>query len=265
MVNKEMKKTTRYRIQFPQGGSQELGQDEVYFYLIDENNKRKKIRFHDYDEIYKIPGLYEQIFYDRLKCNSPTKVTEILKSAVDQSNEFFTELRVLDFGAGNGLMGEALNKYGVSRLVGVDIIPEAQKAAERDRVHLYDAYYVSDFCALTDAQKEEFAGWSLNCLTTVAALGFGDIPPKAFMEAFNIIDPTGWIAFNIKETFLDQSDDSGFSMMIRDLIFSNYLHLYHLDRYRHRLSVEGVPLYYFAIAGKKNADIPAEFINRYLD
>lgn len=254
----------RHRIQFPQIEGHNLAQDQVYFYVVDADGEKIKIRFHDYDAIYKIPGLYEQVFYDRLKCTSPVKVTEILKSAIDQSHENFTELRVLDLGAGNGLMGEALKKYGVSRLVGVDIIPEARMATERDRPHLYDAYYVTDFCQLTPDDKEEFQSWSLNCLTTVAALGFGDIPPKAFMQAFNIIQSQGWIGFNIKETFLDESDKSGFSRMIRELIFSKYLDIYHLERYRHRLSMEGEPLYYFAIAGRKNADIPPVFANKFI-
>ena len=45
-------------------------------------SKKRKIKFHDYDEIYQVPGLYEQIFYDRLKCTSPNKVTSILESAI---------------------------------------------------------------------------------------------------------------------------------------------------------------------------------------
>ena len=255
----------RHRIQFPKMGAHDLAQDEVYFYVVDPDGMKTKLRFHDYSRIYEIPGLYEQVFYDRLKCTSPVKVTEILKSAIDQSFENFTELRVLDLGAGNGLMAEALKKYGVSRMVGVDIIPEAKMASERDRPHLYDSYYIVDFCNLTEEEKDEFKSWSLNCLTTVAALGFGDIPPKAFMEAFNVIQPKGWVAFNIKETFLNDSDESGFSRMIRELIFSKYLDIYHLERYRHRLSIEGEPLYYYAIAAKKNADIPAEYFNRYVN
>jgi len=243
--------------------AQELGQDEVFFYVLDENGEKRKMRFHDYDKIYEVPGLYEQIFYDRLKCISPVKVAAILKSAIDQSNEYFTELRVLDLGAGNGLMAEALKKYGVARMVGVDIIAQAQMATQRDRPDLYDAYYVSDFCALSENEIEEFKSWSLNCLTTVAALGFGDIPPRAFVEAFNIIQSEGWIGFNIKETFLNESDESGFSKMVRELIFSKYLDIYHLERYRHRLSIEGEPLYYYAIAAKKTADIPKPLVDRY--
>ncbi len=249
----------RHRMQFPRISARNLEQDESFFYLV-ESGKKRRIRFHDYDEIYKIPGLYEQLFYERLKCQSPDKVAEILKSAVSQSEDNFTELRVLDLGAGNGMMGELLKKHGVSRLVGVDIIPEARDATERDRPGLYDAYYVEDFCALDDEQQEEIASWSFDCMTSVAALGFGDIPTKAFVEGFNIIKSQGWVAFNIKETFLDSSDTSGFSKTIRELIFSEYLDLYHLVRYRHRLSIEGAPLFYFAIAGRKNGDLTEEFL-----
>ena len=51
-----------------------------------------------------------------------------------------TELCVLGLGVGNGMMGESLCKYGVSRLIGADIIEEAKVAAERDRIGLYDDY-----------------------------------------------------------------------------------------------------------------------------
>ncbi len=251
----------RHKIQFPPLGDH-VDQDEAYFFLF-ENDQKRKMRFHDYDEIYKVPGLYEQLFYDRLKCQSPGKVAEILKTSVAQTNENFTELRVLDFGAGNGMMGEAMKKWGISRLVGADIIPEARMATERDRPGLYDAYYVEDFCQLTGAEREELSSWSFDCLTTVAALGFGDIPPLAFLEAFNAIQPQGWVAFNIKESFFSHDDTSGFSKMIRELIFSKYLDLYHLERYRHRLSIQGEPLYYFAIAARKKADIPADFLRKF--
>ena len=157
-------------------------------------------------------------------------------------------------------MGEALKKHGVSRLIGVDIIPEAYEATVRDRPGLYDEYYVEDFTQLSELKKEDIASWQCDCMVTVAALGFGDIPTKAFIEAFNIIKAKGWIAFNIKETFFDASDESGFSKLIRELIYSKYLDVYHIERYRHRLSIEGEPLYYFAIAGRKNADVPFRFL-----
>ena len=249
----------RHRIQFPKAESSHLNQDETYFYL-QESSRQRKIRFHDYDEIYQMPGLYEQIFYDRLKCTSPTKVAAILDASVKQSEDHLSELRILDLGAGNGMMGEELKEYGVSRLIGVDIIPEAYDATIRDRPGLYDAYYVEDFTELTPEKRQEIQSWQCDCMVTVAALGFGDIPTKAFIEALNIIKSEGWVAFNIKETFFDTSDASGFSKMIRELIFSKYLDVYCIERYRHRLSIEGEPLYYFAIVARKKFDVPEEFL-----
>jgi len=250
----------RHRIQFPKAELTSSDQDEVYFYLQGSGGNRK-IRFHDYDEIYQIEGLYEQIFYDRLKCVSPSKVASLLESAVKQYQDNFSELRILDLGAGNGMMGEELKKQGVSRLVGVDIIPEAYDATIRDRPGVYDAYYVQDFTTLDDDKREEISSWQCDCLVTVAALGFGDIPAKAFLEAFNIVKSKAWVAFNIKDTFFDASDDSGFSKLIRELIFSKHLEIYCIERYKHRLSIEGEPLYYFAITGWKTSDVPNEFLD----
>lgn len=245
----------RNRVQFPSTGTERLDQDEVFFYL-DEGDESRKIRFHDYDEIYRRPGLYEQIFYDRLKCQSPAKVASILQSAVLQADQPSTTLRVLDLGAGNGIMGEELRRLGVARLVGADILPEAQEACLRDRPEVYDDYLVCDITDLDEDALDEIESWSLDCLTMVAALGFGDIPAAAFVNAFNLIDVGGWVAFNVKETFLDNRETTDFSRVVRELVFTDYLEIHHLERYRHRLSIDGEPIFYYAVAGQKTADAP---------
>ncbi len=252
----------RYRIMFPASSSSRLGQDEVFFSLI-ENGEVRRLRFHDYADIYKRPGLYEQIFYDRLKCNSPGKVADLLKRALNTVNEPLNELRVLDLGAGNGMMGDALKRDGVARLVGADIIPEARDAAYRDRSEVYDDYYVADFGKLDSDMLEELREWSFDCLTCVAALGFGDIPPRAFFNAMKLVRTDGWLAFNIKETFLDHAEHAGFSRLVRELIFSKYLDIYHLELYRHRLSMEGTQLFYYALVGRMTASIPETFLEEH--
>lgn len=246
---------TRNRIQFPNVETEHLDQDEAFFYLHEER-ENIQIRFHDYGAIYQRPGLYEQVFYDRLKCQSPAKVASILRSAVEQAGEHATTLRVLDLGAGNGIMGEELRQIGVSRLIGADVIPEARDASLRDRPGLYDDYFLCDFTKIDKETQLELESWSLDCLTTVASLGFGDIPAQAFINAFNLIRPGGWVAFNIKATFLDQQENTDFSRTVRDLVFTDYLEIHHLERYRHRLSIDGQPIFYYAIAGKKTADAP---------
>lgn len=248
---------TRNRIQFPPQDTQSLDQDEAYFFLH-QNGTQERIRFHDYDVIYRHPGLYEQVFYDRLKCQSPAKVASILRSAVERSGGEPTTLRVLDLGAGNGIMGEELRRMGVSRLVGADIIQEAKDAYLRDRPGLYDDFLVCDLADPDQSTIDELESWTLDCLTTVAALGFGDIPAEAFVNAFNLISPGGWVAFNIKDTFLDQSETTEFSRTVRELVFTDYLEIHHLERYRHRLSINGEAINYYAIAGQKTADVPPE-------
>ena len=251
----------RYRIQFPPAQEHDLEQDEAYFWLI-EDNQRVKLRFHDYDQIFQRPGLYEQLFYDRLKCTSPKKVCALLEQSLRAEQLVCSELRVLDLGAGNGMMAEELRNLGVSRIVGADIIEEARSAAYRDRPNVYDDYSIADFTGLSSQETADLEEWNFDCLTSVAALGFGDIPANAFLQAIQMISTGGWVAFNIKETFLDRSDDSGFSIFIRELIFSEYLDIHHLQLYTHRLSMEGVPLKYFALVGRIVSPVPRDFIDK---
>ncbi|HLS30100.1 MAG TPA: methyltransferase domain-containing protein [Flavobacteriaceae bacterium] len=249
----------KHRIRFPKENTKDTGQDETVFELI-ENDQNIELRFHDYTEIYNREGLYEQLFYDRLKCVSPTVVAKILKTSVDSTGQRFTKMRVLDLGAGNGMMGEVLKTYGVARLIGADIIAAAKEACARDRPHLYDDYYVTDFTNLKPEEKEDFEEWSFDCLTSVAALSFGDIPPKAFFQGIQFVRTGGWIAFNIKETFMEHSDTTGFSKFIRELIFSEYFDLYQLVKYKHRLSMEGEPIYYYAVVAQKTDTVPDDFL-----
>lgn len=250
----------RYHISFPATDPHQLDQDEAFFTLTDASGHTTDIRFHDYDALYQYPGLYEQLFYDRLKCKSPEKVVQIVKHALHTEPWAFNELRILDLGAGNGIVGQELQKQGVARIVGADILPAAREAAMRDRPGVYDEYYDLDLTNPTADDLETLATWNFNCLVTVAALGFGDIPVRAFREAFNLVEDGGWVAFNIKETFLDAQDTSGFSTFIKELIVKSHLELHHLERYRHRLSIDGKPLYYFGVAGRKNAAVPAALL-----
>ncbi len=251
--------TKHHRIQFPPAQDHKLSQAEAYFFVI-EDGLPVRLRFHDYAEIYSRPGLYEQLFYERLHCTSPTKVMELLQRSLSSEMESCSRLRVIDLGAGNGMMAEQLRSTGVSRIVGADILPEARTAAYRDRPFVYDDYVVSDFTRLSGEQQSELRDWNFDCLTAVAALGFGDIPPAAFFEALKLVATNGWVAFNIKETFLDRSDKTGFSRFVRNLIFSAYMDVHQLERYTHRLSMEGVPLKYYALVGRVVAPIPGDFL-----
>lgn len=240
----------RYVVRFPALEPHRTGQDEAWLSLVTDGGE-ERIRFHDYGAIYARPGLYEQLFYDRLKCASPSVVARLLERAVTAAGAAFSELRCLDLGAGNGMMGEELQRLGVARVVGVDILPEARDAALRDRPEVYDAYHVADLTCPGEALLAELRDWRLDCLVSVAALGFGDIPTDAFRTAASIVAPGGWIAFNVKDSFLRPTDATGFSSLVRDLLLDERMELHHVERYRHRLSIDGRPLYYYAIVARK--------------
>ncbi|MEM8533139.1 MAG: class I SAM-dependent methyltransferase [Chloroflexota bacterium] len=236
-----------------------LSQDEEFFFVTQDGNRRK-IRFHDYGEIYKIPGLYEHLFYERLKCNSPRVISSLLADRVDQTDNTISDLVVLDLGAGNGMVGETLRQQGVKEVIGIDIVPEAAEAAKRDRPDVYSSYYVEDLCNLPNKVQDSLESTPFNCLSCVAALGFGDIPPEAFAQGYNFIADDGWVAFSIKEDFVHAHDESGFAGLIERTVSDGRLDILVKQPYQHRLAIDGQPLYYMAIVGQKRADIPAEFV-----
>ena len=216
----------------------------------------RRVRFHDYSEIYAIPGLYERVFYDVLRCTSPATIAGMLADAMDEHDLDPAEMRCLDLGAGNGIMGEELRAIGVSAIVGVDIIEEARDAAFRDRPGVYDAYVAGDIRAPAPADMKAIEDIEPSCLTCVAALGFGDIPPDAFAAAWDLVSDDALVGFNIKEDFLeDGADRSGFAQLIDRAIDDGALEVTAQERYRHRDGTNGMPLHYVAITGRKTASL----------
>ena len=247
--------TANYDVRLPQVGDAAYDQDQEWCEVMVGGTPRR-IRFHDYHEIYSIPGLYEHLFYELLECDSPRAVTALLDGELAAAGRLPSDLRVLEVGAGNGMVAAELTGLGVRSIVGVDIIEEAAIAAERDRPGIYDDYLVLDLTAIpphTDAALRERR---FNCLVTVAALGFGDIPPDAFANAFNLVEPGGLVAFNIKEDFISAADGSGFSRLISGAIDDGTIDVMAERRYQHRLSVAGDPLHYVAIVAARRGELP---------
>lgn len=228
--------------------------------VVRANGQWRQIRIHDYDKLFSIPGLYERLLCDILKCDSPHVVSKLLKTELSESVVPADGLRVLDLGAGNGMVGEELAHMGVETIVGVDLIEEAATATERDRPSIYTDYHVVDMTRLDEGERQALRAYQFNCLTCVAALGFGDIPPQAFAAAYNLIAPGGWIAFNIKERFLNGNDNSGFSGLIQSMIAKKMLSIRRERRYQHRIATNGDPLFYVAVVGVKHEDIDADLL-----
>ena len=58
-----------------------VDQDEEWCEVVIDG-ERKKIRFHDYSDVFAVPGLYEELFYDNLECCSPSYIAKLLESVI---------------------------------------------------------------------------------------------------------------------------------------------------------------------------------------
>lgn len=248
-----------FPIRFPK---KSLSQDEEWCEVQIEGDW-KRIRFHDYREVYRVPGLYETIFYRTLRCNSPNRISGFLQEVITELGYNIDKMRALDLGAGNGMSGEALQSLGIRKIVGIDLLPEAQQAALRDRPWVYDNYLVADLTQLSPKQRVYLKEYNFNTLCTIAALGFGDIPPLAFFNAFNLLSIGGLVAFNIKDEFLKKSTGSAFAQMIDKMVEDDIIEVELLKRYQHRLNIRGEPLFYIGLVCKKNLDIPSDYLKHY--
>lgn len=112
-----------HNVSFPSSDPHALAQDEAFF-LLREGDEKLRLRFHDYDDIYKRPGLYEQLNHERLRCSSLQKACDVLTKVLRDNRIEMSELRVLDLGAGNGndMVGELLD---TARVIGVAISDSA--------------------------------------------------------------------------------------------------------------------------------------------
>lgn len=219
--------------------------------LYHDGKAWREIRLHDYETIFAIPGLYEHVIEDILGCESPGIVSELLAGALRRAGVDPAGCEVLDLGAGNGCVAEELARRGFRRFVGLDLARNAGEAAERDRPGLYQDYITGDILDLPGPDRARLDRRVFDALVCVAALGFGDIPPGVFRAALERVRPGGWAAFTIKSDFLDEADQSGFSVLIRDLARRGGLKIVDRQEYRHRVSTAGEELRYTAIVGRK--------------
>jgi predicted TPR repeat methyltransferase len=246
--------TGDFVLRLPDEVDKAADQDEEWC-EVEQNGRRRRVRFHDYADIYSIPGLYERLIYEELRCESPRVIARLVENELARRGTDPGSLRVLDLGAGNGIVAEELADVGVRHLVGVDIIEAAATASERDRPGLYADYVVCDLMGCDERTQQRLRSERLNALTCVAALGFGDIPPDVFLEALRLVDTPALVAFTIKEAFLGDDDPSGFSELIDRFERDGTLQLLASERYQHRLSWAGEPLYYVAMLAEKTGDV----------
>jgi hypothetical protein len=168
-----------------------------------EDGAVQELRLHDYDRVYALPGVYEQIVQERLGCRSPQQLAEMLAAAVDGLGWDRAQARVLDIAAGNGVSGEALAAQGLHCVLGTDIVPAAREAALRDRPLVYDEYLTLDLLDIPEAERVRLVALGANVLSCVAPVGdhASQLPPAALAAAAALLAPDALVAYMHDPTF----------------------------------------------------------------
>jgi SAM-dependent methyltransferase len=204
--------------------------------------ERRRVDFHDYSSIYSVPGLYERVFYEALGMRSTREVVRLFGEVLTAQRMDPGAQRVLDFGAGNGLGGEALRELGVGELVGVDLEPMARTAAHRDRPGVYDEYHVGDLGSWSDSELEALRLRAPTALLVLSAIGHDHVPVPVLDRALGLLGPGGLYAFAVNPAMAPGSRDAGglatgFPEYLGDLL--DRTELLAERRYVHRVRPDG--------------------------
>jgi hypothetical protein len=207
-------------------------------------------RLHEYTRVYAVPGLYEEVVQERLKCASPRTLADLLLACASSARLQPADIAVFDLGAGNGVMGEALRERGVPTLVASDNIVEARDAARRDRPDLYREYLVGDTDDLpqvADLIREH----GLNTLVAAGALGLGHISAQSFHRLWSRFPAGAWLAVTLHVDLAEPggSDFGDYLAGFEDREDGGDIVL--RTRFRHRLTMAGEPIIYVAIIARK--------------
>lgn len=118
---------------------------------------------------------------------------------------FFTryvpkEARILDAGAGTGLMGEVLGKLGYSNLVAMDISQGMLEEARKKGVY-------RELYQMVMGEPLDFSTDSFDAVVSVGVLSIAHAPASSFDELVRITRTGGYIVFTLRP---DVYENNGF-------------------------------------------------------
>jgi SAM-dependent methyltransferase len=119
--------------------------------------------------------------------------------------DFFTryvakDARILDAGAGTGLVGQLLAKLGYKDLVAMDMSPGMLEEARGKGVY-------QEFHQMVMGEPLDYATDSFDAVISIGVLTIGHAPASSFDELIRITRPGGHIVFSLRP---DIYRDSGF-------------------------------------------------------
>lgn len=207
---------------------------------LDGVNTEEVVHLHDYPRLYAVSGLYEHVVQDLLGCRSPHVAAAGLARAVRRQGLAPERVRVLDVGAGTGMVGELLRERSFAEVIGLDALKEARAACLRDRPGVYRDYLVGDLADPSTELSARLRGHRPGALIAAGAFGGTHAPPRALSNALALLPHGAPVVFTIDQRWLATDDPAGF----RRVLESGELSVLERTSFQHRLSTTGAPIDY---------------------
>jgi ubiquinone/menaquinone biosynthesis C-methylase UbiE len=136
--------------------------------------------------------------------HGPQKTVDTLTSYINK------QAKILDAGAGTGLVGNLLYKLGFTNLVAMDLSYGMLKEARTKRVY-------SEFHQMVMGERLNFTSSTFDAVVSVGVLTVGHAPASSLDELIRITKSGGHIAFSLRP---DVHEDSGFKQKQESLVTS---------------------------------------------
>ena len=190
-----MNRSRRFSVSLPAQTDPLIGRELIE--VRHSDGTVEQLRLHDYERLYALPGAYEEIVQDRLRCVSPAVIASLLGAAIDRLGRPRASARAIDIAAGNGISGEALLAEGIRPVLGTDIVDTARDAALRDRPDVYGEYLTLDLLSLDPQQAHHIRSLRADVLQCVAPVGdsVGQLPQAALAAAARLLEPDSLVAY----------------------------------------------------------------------
>jgi len=163
-------------------------ENRVQWVYASRDNQELAERYDQWAEDYD--GDLERDFEYKL----PQMTTEVVMQYVPR------EARILDAGAGTGLMGEMLAKQGYKNIVAMDLSQGMLDEARKKNVYL-------EFHRMVMGEILGFETDTFDAVVSVGVLTVGHAPAGSLDELVRVTKPGGYIVFSLRP---DVYRDSGF-------------------------------------------------------
>lgn len=224
--------------------------DERFLITLHTEGSSLKTKFEvqtwDYATLYQYPGLYEQLLVNHLRSTTHIQSTEQFFN-VRHSLKDTLPLRVLDYAAGVGLVGEQLkNSNQCETIIGMDLCESAKTHGIQSRRYVYDDYVIGDMAKTNTEQWHYLKQQNFNCIFCLSAVGMGHAGTDVFARFLELLPIDGWLVLTVRKDVLEDQQ------IILDQLAEKTV--CHLNRVMfHRNLIDGNPFYCrTVIVRKKN-------------